>query len=196
MNTHHSGVSRLDLYLAAGMRPSKDLAARLQRAGVPQPILASVSAAAKEAGLGDPTKLTRDMVVRFFGPGGEEEGDRVVYPSNLWPEHRYEWHISEWGHASHGGFRLVEPVELPTWLPRELGPVSEALRAWFHTANDVTEVMGEPDLDLSWGPAWGWYYGPLDDGTDLVFDFDFGLLREVRAEKSAVKEHRAGGQSE
>lgn len=44
----------------------------------------------------------------------------------------------------------------------------------------------------AYGGRGGMYYGPLDDGHNLVFDFDYGLLRDIRVETSAVEEHKGG----
>lgn len=184
------GIPRLDSYLAATMRPSEDLTRRLQSAGIGPNVLATVLAHAKQTGFGDPSKVTRALIEEFFGRPTSADSGSVTYRLVLWPEHEYEWKVEEWGGASHIGFKLVIPSELPSWLPRDWHAASNAFRPWHHTAGNVSQVLGQPDLDLSWGAAWGWHYGPQPDGRDLVFDFDYGLLREIRSEVSVVAEHR------
>ena len=190
MASQRVGIPRLDLYLAATMRPSEDLSRRLQCAEIGPNVLATVLGHSRQAGFGDPGQVTRALIEEFFGRPTSGDGRGVTYQLVLWPEHQYEWKVEEWGGASHIGFTLAASSELPPWLPRDWQAASSAFRPWYHTAGDVSHVLGQPDLDLSWGAAWGWHYGPQPDGRDLVFDFDYGLLREIRSEVSVVEEHR------
>lgn len=190
MAGHRPPIPRLDLYLAATMRPSADLSRRLQQADIGSNVLTTVLAHARQAGFGDPSKVTRELVEGFFGRPVSIQETGIRYQLVLWPEHQYHWKTEEWGGASHIGFKLTAPSELPAWLPRDWQAASKAFQPWYHTAVDVCRALGQPDLDLSWGAAWGWHYGPQPDGRDLVFDFDYGLLREIRSEKSVVEQHR------
>jgi hypothetical protein len=185
MTDRRKGIPRLDLYLAATMRPSADLSQRLQQAEIGPTVLATVLAHAKQAGFGDPIRVTRASVEGFFGRAMSTRGATLVYELALWPEHRYTWQIEEWGGASHLGFELEERPALPIWLSREWHAASQVFQPWIHTAKDVSQVLGPPDRDLSWGAAWEWHYGTQSDDRDLVFEFDYGLLREIRSEESS-----------
>jgi hypothetical protein len=180
---------RIDLYLAAVMKPSPDLARRLRRAKVSVAEVARVKADAKLAILADPLKLSPAALIRFFGPPSSDDPFGISYDLTLWPDHRYQWHIGDAGHASHGGFVRRNPDALPSWLDRDPVAVQRFLRPWYHTLSDVTTAMGEPDLDANWFPQQTWYYGPLITGQDLVLDFDLGLLRAVALEATVVDPH-------
>jgi hypothetical protein len=66
--------------------------------------------------------------------------------------------------------------------------VRHTFEPWYHTSHDVRDLLGEPDLDLSWGAAWSWHYSNVHGDQDIVFDFDYGLLREVRIAAPAPRD--------
>ena len=183
-------VGRIDLYLAATMRPSKDLAARLAEAGSDPRSAREVAERAKQTVFADPLRVRPADLVQFFGRPSQDDPFAVSYDLQLWPRHRYYWHVDDGGLASHGGFVLREATELPSWLPKDLEAARRVFRPWHHTTTDVRRVFGAPDLDLSWFPQQGWYYGPLPAATDLFFDFDLGLLCSISLEPSAVMKYR------
>lgn len=180
-------VPALDLYLAATMRPSEDLGSRLGRANVTRDMIISSRDQARAAGLANPAAVTTDLLLRQFGPPVRKEAKRWVYGLILWPDHEYEWELEEWGAASHAGFRLVHTVGLPGWLPPGAEHSADVFVPWLHTSHEVRSLLGDPEVDQSWGAAWGWHYAQ-SDGRDLVFDFDYGLLRETRTESAAQRD--------
>ena len=147
-------VTELDLYLAATMRPSGNLADRLARSGVTPQMLKRARASATKAGFGDPRQVTRELLDRHFGAPERVEPHRVRYPLSLWPDHEYEWEVEDWGGASHGGFRRVNEFDMPSWSPSE-AHTATMFAPWLHTAHDVRQALGDPDLDQSWGATWG-----------------------------------------
>jgi hypothetical protein len=181
---------RIDLYLAAVMKPSSDLARRLRRAKVNAAEVARVRADAQRAILADPLKLSPAALVRFFGPPSSDDPFGISYDLTMWPDHRYQWHIGDSGYASHGGFVRRNPGGLPTWVERDPITLQRFLQPWYHTLSDVVAAMGQPDLDASWFPQQTWYYGPLLTGQDLVLDFDLGLLRAAALEPSVDRHSR------
>lgn len=177
---------RIDLYLAAVMKPSPDLARRLRRAKVNAAEVARAKAEAERAILADPLKLSPAAIVRFFGPPSADDVFGISYDLALWPDHRYQWHIGDAGSASHGGFLRRDADALPIWVDRNPIAAQRFLQPWYHTLSDVVAAMGEPDVDASWFPQQTWYYGPLIASQGLVLDFDLGLLRAVAVEPSIV----------
>ncbi len=128
----------------------------------------------------DPRNITVGLVRDFFGSPILADSIVMVYPLTLWPAHQYEWEIGEAGRVSHGGIRLREELQLPSWLPRNLESVSDFFRLWHHTSHDVFRVLGEPDSEVSWGSDWEWHYVCEGEMNQIVFDFGHGLLREIR----------------
>jgi hypothetical protein len=185
-----TATSALDLYLAAMMRASQDLMARLQNAGVDLEVAQRVVSHAERAVFADPHGVRPAKIVEFFGPPSRSYPFSISYDLVLWPEHRYDWHVDDGGRVSHGEFILRCEEVLPKWLPKELEPARSIFRPMHHTATDVERVFGEPDADESWFPQQKWHYGPLRDGRDLVFDFDLGLLREVGLARSVPRDNR------
>lgn len=177
---------RIDLYLAAVMKPSSDLAERLRRAKVNAAEVARAKAEVERAILADPLKLSTAALVRFFGPPSADDLFGISYDLTLWPNHRYQWHIGDAGTASHGGFIRRNADALATSPDRNPIAMKQLLQPWYHTLSDVVRAMGQPDVDASWFPQQTWYYGPLITGQDLVLDFDLGLLRAVGLEPSVV----------
>jgi hypothetical protein len=181
---------RIDLYLAAVIKPSPDLARRLRLAKVDGKEVARAKAEAERALFTDPLKLRPAALVRFFGPPSTDDVFSISYDLTLWPDHRYEWHVGDAGNVGHGGFIRRNPDALPTWVDRNPLAAERFLQPWYHTLSDVVMAMGQPDVDASWFPQQTWYYGPLIAGQDLVLDFDLGLLRAVAVEPSVVDQHR------
>ena len=186
-------VQPIDLYLAATMRPSEDLSARLSRAAVDRRSAHKVRDRAERTVFANPLRVAARAVLNFFGPTSTDDPFAISYDLTLWPSHRYYWYVDDAGYASHGGFLLRVEEDLPQWLPPDRALVERVLRPWHHTTADVERVLGQPDVDLSWFPQQGWHYGPLPDGRDLVFDFDLGLLRAITLDTSAVQDYGREG---
>ncbi len=123
-----TNIGRIDLYLAGTMRPSKDLADRLAAAATD---LCSARGAVQEASrtvFADPLRVKPSQLIQFFGAPSREDPFAISYDLQLWPQHRYYWHVDDHGLASHGGFVLREPIDLLAWVPRELEAVQRLLR--------------------------------------------------------------------
>ena len=183
-------VPKIDIFLAATMRPSDDLVTRLTEHGVPQSALLDARAWARGYGFADPRNPTRSLVEIMFGPPMVVDDDGLTYELVLWPEHEFRWRIEPNGDASHEGFalRVKGTSDVATWVPHDLSALRSVLQPWFHTSHEVRALIGDPELDLSWGAAWGWHYSYADRRQDLVFDFDYGLLREIRLEAPALRD--------
>jgi hypothetical protein len=181
-------VPKLDVFLAATMRPSEDLTARLAEHGIPDSALSEARARARGYGFGDPRNPTRALLEIMFGVPTVVGHERLTYELVLWPEHEFRWRIESNGDASHEGFALKALSGVPTWTPRDPEALRTVLKPWYHTGYEVRALVGEPELDLSWGAAWGWHYSYDDGSRDIVFDFDYGLLRDIRVEGAAPRD--------
>ena len=131
--------------------------------------------------------------MRLFGSPSQDDPFSLSYGLALWPEHRYTWHVDDGGLVTHGGFVLRHESDMPKWLAKEIDVIRQTFHPYYHTSADVRRVFGDPDLDLSWFPQIGWYYGPLPGEYDLFFDFDLGLLTSVSLEASQVLQSRLRG---
>jgi hypothetical protein len=181
-------TGRLDLFLAAHMRPSPDLDARLSEHAIDAALLGEAKAWAQDYGLANPLNPTRALLYIMFGPPVREGLNEVVYTLGLWPAHEFSWLIDSAGNASYLGFSLIQAPDTSLWAPHNFSIARLIFQPFFHTGKEIEASLGPPDLDLSWGPAWAWHYGITGVDGDLVLDFDFGLLREVRQEARAPRD--------
>jgi len=172
------------------MRPSEILSTRLHGLGIAASQLADIRIRADEAGFGDPRRLTVDLVITFFGVPARAYPDRLLYDLAIWPQHYFEWQLEDWGGASHEGFVIRDPPRLPDWVPLDFATLENTFVPWYHTYHEVRRLLGEPELDLSWGHVGEWYFGPLATGHDLMFGFDYGLLQLLRTELGVIEKHR------
>lgn len=85
------------------------------------------------------------------------------------------------------GFLLRRTPSLPRWIPKEVRAVRDTFLPWYHTVAEIETVFGRPEGEDGWGQALEWRYSSTDDGTNIVFDFDFGLLREILATEGQAK---------
>ena len=182
-------LSRIDLFLAATMRPSPDLVARLSEHKIGAKLLEQERALADDARIGDPRATTVDLVIVHFGVPTRAYPDRLIYDLTLWPAHRFEWRLSDWGAAGFDGFRLKSKPDLPLWLPLDPDAVSSVFRPFLHTSHDVEQLFGQPVLDLSWGQIGEWYFGPTPTGEEISFEFDYGLLRAISVQRGIIESH-------
>ena len=183
-------VPPLDLYLAGTMRMTDDLMLRLIRYGIKKGDLDSARSAAESVAMGDPRRTTVDLVIAHFGVPSTAFPDRLVYDLTLWPEHRFEWQLSDWGGATFDGFLLKEQDGPNGWATIEISILSRLFKLHYHTIHEVRANLGEPDLDLSWGFLGEWYFGPGPTGDEVCFQFDYGLLHAISSTSGVIVRHK------
>ena len=203
----------IDLFVAAGMRSSEDLDRRLHEAGIAREDLVEARRLTDLAGFRNPLDVRRETILRCFGPAESSSDDALEYRLELWPNHRFTWvaggtevqinHDLQWNRPEETwsadgviwvarGFVLRRTPSMPSWIPTTLEASRRIFQPWHHTGADVKGLLGSPDLQDGWGQAVEWHYGPLEDGNDLVFDFDFGLLREIVTRESQIERWNTG----
>lgn len=183
MKSRPRGIPQLDLYLAATMRPSDSVSAILEKTSITREILEEAKRRANIGGLADPRTVSTGVITSLFGKPLISQPDCLTYQSFLWPNHQYDWNVHAHSIVSHGGFRLVVSDTLPGWLPVTFNAARTQFIPFFHTSHDIQAILGEPNKTLNWGTAWDWHFEESEGSGDLVFDFDHGLLREIRLEK-------------
>ena len=179
-----TALSKLDLYLVSLMRPAEHLRDLLRGHGVKNRDLKKAKETAKNAGLFDLRSTTGELVKEYFGPPRRANDAELYYDLSLWPEHEFQWSISEDGFASHDGFVLRQREYHPSLFLREVSSILQTLQVWRHTQREVSEILSNPDRADSWGESEEWHFR-MDDSSCLVCDFDFALLRSFRTEEHA-----------
>jgi hypothetical protein len=179
-------ASRLDLYLAAGIAQDESQHERLSALGVDLAAARAVREAAHRGTFGRDGKATPGALAALFGRPAVRRVERVACDLVLWPEHRYECAIQEWGvdrgelvRRENGG--PVSVADAPSSVPE----AREVLRPWYHTRRDAERILGDPVRRASASPreSYDWRLG---DGSEVTCDFAHGLLLGVRPASSAA----------
>jgi hypothetical protein len=186
-------LGRLDLYLAAAMGSGSEVEQLLAPYGMDLSHARAIKSQLDRARPDDPRKVPLSWLTSSFGRPARVQQDVWFYGLTLWPAHEFAWYISTAQRVGGGEFILLGNETLPSWIPVSVEAARATFRPGHHTGKQVRQVLGEPDLELSWYPEEGWYYGPMHDGQDLVFVFDYGLLRTISVQQSTIDEHRSRG---
>ncbi len=175
----HTGVGRVDLWLAGTMRPNAEHQRRLSARSVRLEDTASVVEEARSAGLYEIARVTVQTLVNFFGPPAFRSAERLSYELSLWPEHDYEWVFDAKGRIVHSSFRR-HARELPVRsTPSEAS--ASLFRAGYHTEADVYHALGSAQAEQAWWPENCLVYF-LPAERQLVFTFEHGLLSSANVE--------------
>jgi hypothetical protein len=181
-------LPRLDLYLAAGIAEDESQRERLAALGVDLAAARAVREAAHRGTVGRGGRATPSALIALFGRPAVRRVERLAWDLVLWPEHRFECAIQEWGVD---GGELVRrengAPEPPPDAPSSVAATGELLRPWHDTRRDVERILGDPLRGTSAYPRAS-YDWALRDGSAVTCDFAHGLLLGVRAAEPASQE--------
>lgn len=174
-------ATRLDLYLAGAIARREDQHDRLRALGV-DPAAARSAREAMDAGsLRDAAGGGGlDALIRAFGKPAVRRVERVAWNPALWPEHRYECQLREWGVGPGELVRATPDGPVVSAPPATLDEALAAFRPWHHTRRDLERTLGDPVYDASAYPdeRCDWR---LADGSEACLEFTHGLLMCVGA---------------
>lgn len=166
---------KLDLIIAATMRPNPDLAARLKKSSITPRDLQQARAQAIEGGVIN-RRISPSELIAYLGQPATTEPDSLKYDLNLWPDHTFEFGVHEAGWVTHNGFALRS--DRPTRVPEQV-PLSSVLPAFtvgLHTTSEVQLALGPPDTMHGWERMEDWFYRVPQSENHIVLEFDFRLL--------------------
>jgi hypothetical protein len=168
----------LELFVASLMRDTTDLNLRLSGAGISRDELDYVREWARANSLLTGRYIQVTSFEKYFGKPLQRDGERMVYPLDLWPEHVFDVGLTASGGSFFEGFRLksTDPEE---HMKLDINKAPSWLAVGRHTWREVKSQLGLPAETQSWGPMEDWFYGPRNDGSYLTIGFDFGLLSTV-----------------
>jgi hypothetical protein len=178
--TAHPRLPRLDLYLAAGVAIDEGQRDRLAALGVDLAAARAVRAAASRAAFGSGGRASPAGVIELFGRPTVRRVERLAWDLVLWPEHRFECAIQEWGVDAGEIVRRPDPDRSPpARVPSSIEEARELLRPWYHTRRDLERIFGDPVRESSDHPheRYDWKVG---DGSEVTCAFGHGLLLDVR----------------
>jgi hypothetical protein len=183
--------TRLDLYLAGAIARRDDQHERLRAMGV-DPAAARAARNSMDAGsLRHTEGGALEPLILAFGKPALRRVERVAWSLALWPEHRYECQLREWGVGA-GEFVRALPDGGPVVgaTPATLLEAIAAFQPWRHTRRDIERALGDPVFDLGAFPdeRCDWRLG---HGGVAMFEFTHGLLMRVSA-ASPRPDPRAG----
>ena len=175
--------SRLDLYLAGAIARRAEQHDRLRAAGV-DPAIARTARDSIDAGTlreANAGNGSLNLLIRAFGKPALRRVERVAWNLAVWPDHRYECQLREWGVAP-GEFVRAAPDGAPVVdaVPASLDAAVSVFRPWMHTRRDLERALGDPLHDEGRYPdeRCEWRLG---DGTVASFEFTHGLLMAIVA---------------
>jgi hypothetical protein len=181
-------LPRLDLYLAAGIAEDEGQRERLSALGVELSAARAVRDAAHRGTLGRGGRATPGGLIALFGRPAVRRVERLAWDLVLWPDHRFECAIQEWGVDGGELVRRENGASEPLPdAPSSVAAAGELLRPWYHTRRDVERVLGDP-LRGTPGYPRERYDWALRDGSAVTCDFAHGLLLGVRAAEPAPPE--------
>lgn len=175
-----TSTSKIDLWLAATMRPHPEVERRLVSAGTTPDVARQVVVASRGAGLHQPGEADRSAIIGFFGAPSSQSDDQLAYELALWPEHVFVWDLDASGRVTNSTFVRREVRDQRGREGAAIGVSgASAFKLWYHTEADVRNALGEPQGEEGWWPEQALTYQAGDSAEAASFVFDHGLLREI-----------------